>query len=119
MAFAVGGTAGHVVPALAVANELRECAPDWQVFFVGTGAGFESRLVPREDFALHRVPGAPFQRTSSAGKLRALGTLPAGIAAARRLLRNLEAELAIGFGGYASVPTLLAAWSLGLKTGIH
>jgi UDP-N-acetylglucosamine--N-acetylmuramyl-(pentapeptide) pyrophosphoryl-undecaprenol N-acetylglucosamine transferase len=119
MAFAVGGTAGHVVPALAVASELRECAPDWQVFFVGSGAAFEKRLVPREDFVLHVVPGAPFRRTSAAGKLRALGTLPVGILAARQLLRRLEAEVVVGFGGYATVPTLLAARSLGLRTGIH
>ncbi len=119
MAFAVGGTAGHVLPAIAVANDLRDRAPGWEVCFVGTGAGTEARLVPREGFALHRVPGAPFQRTSAAGKLLALGRIPAGIVAARRLIRRLEAGIVVGFGGYSTVPTVLAARSLGLKTGIH
>jgi UDP-N-acetylglucosamine--N-acetylmuramyl-(pentapeptide) pyrophosphoryl-undecaprenol N-acetylglucosamine transferase len=119
MAFAVGGTAGHVLPAIAVASELRDCAPTWEVFFVGAGSGSEARLVPREGFALHFVPGAPFQRTSAAGKLLALRTLPGGIVTARRLLRRREVEIVVGFGGYATVPALLAARTLGLKTGIH
>lgn len=118
-AFAVGGTAGHVLPALAVAIELGEVAPSWSSLFVGTGAGFEGRLVPAAGFPLRLVPGAAFQRTSAAGKLRAIALLPAGIVAARRLLQEGQVEVVVGFGGYATVPTLLAARSLGLKTAIH
>ena len=89
------------------------------IVFVGTGAGFELALVPREGFELILVPGAPFQRTSARGKLEALWSLPAGVVAARRVLREREIEAAVGFGGYATVPTLLAARSLGLRTAIH
>ena len=118
-AFAVGGTAGHGLPALAVATELREAAPSWSLLFVGTGAGFEGKLVPGAGFPLRLVPGAAFQRTSVVGKLRAIAVLPAGIVAARRLLEEEQIEIVVGFGGFATVPTLLAARSLGLKTAIH
>ena len=119
IAFAAGGTAGHVVPALAVAREVRELDPSGEVLFVGTGSGFEVRLVPRAGFELVLVPGAPFQRTSARGKLAALASLPAGLASARHLLREREVEVVMGFGGYATVPTLVAARTLGLRTAIH
>jgi UDP-N-acetylglucosamine--N-acetylmuramyl-(pentapeptide) pyrophosphoryl-undecaprenol N-acetylglucosamine transferase len=119
IAFAAGGTAGHVLPALAVAQEARALDPSAEILFVGTGAGFEVRLVPRANFELLLVPGAPFQRTSALGKLKALSSLPFGVAAARSVLREREIEAVIGFGGYATAPMLLAARSLGLRTALH
>lgn len=117
--FAVGGTAGHVIPALAVAAELRAASREIEVSFFGTGTDLERRLVEDQGYRLHRVPAAPFQRTSAAGRVRALVSLPRGMAVARTFLAELAPEVVVGFGGYASVPTLLAAASLGFPTAVH
>jgi UDP-N-acetylglucosamine--N-acetylmuramyl-(pentapeptide) pyrophosphoryl-undecaprenol N-acetylglucosamine transferase len=114
-----GGTAGHVYPALAIAAAYqRTCAPV-DVLFVGTPAGFESRLVPAHGYPLRLVPGTPLVGTGIQGKLCAVATLSGGIVQARRLLRWHGTRLVIGLGGYASVGVLLAARSLGLRTVIH
>lgn len=116
---ACGGTAGHVYPALALADAYRETFPDTEILFIGAPGGMESSLVPARGYRLELVRGAPFMRQGVGGKIRALGALPAGVAGARRLYRERKIKLVIGFGGYASAGALVAARSLGLKTAIH
>src|SRR5262245_39340661 len=114
-----GGTAGHVYPALAIADAYRRVCAPVDVLFIGTPVGFEGRLVPAYGYRLQTIRGTPLVGTGIQGKLRALGTLSVGMAQARRLLRAHGAQLVVGLGGYASVGVLLAAWSLGLRTVIH
>jgi UDP-N-acetylglucosamine--N-acetylmuramyl-(pentapeptide) pyrophosphoryl-undecaprenol N-acetylglucosamine transferase len=108
---AAGGTAGHVVPALAVAAALRDRSAE--VAFVG-GERAEAELVPRAGFALHRLAVAGIDRRSPLRAARALALAAAAAVRARRLLRRLRADAVIGGGGYVAGPVGLAAWSLGL-----
>jgi len=117
--FACGGTAGHVYPALAVAEELRRESPGLELQFLGTRHGLECRLVPQHGHPLTVVPGAPFLGTGPLGKLRALGELLAGFLRARRLFQESRPDLVLGFGGYASAGALFAAASLRIPTAIH
>lgn len=119
VAIASGGTAGHVYPALALADAYRAAFPDAEIVFIGAPGGMESSLVPARGYPLELVPGAPFMRQGAGGKIRALGALLAGVAGARRRLREKKIKLVIGFGGYASAGALVAARSLGLKTALH
>lgn len=102
-----GGTGGHVIPALAIANELRnlghECA------FVGTARGLESRLVPRAGYPLHLVNVGAFNRVSLATRLHTAVTLPLAVLDAARFLRRFGAQAVIGVGGYAAAPATMAA----------
>jgi UDP-N-acetylglucosamine--N-acetylmuramyl-(pentapeptide) pyrophosphoryl-undecaprenol N-acetylglucosamine transferase len=119
IAIASGGTAGHVHPALALADAYREAFPAAEILFIGAPGGMEASLVPARGYRLELVRGAPFMRQGIGGKIRALGALAAGVAGARRLLGERKIRLVIGFGGYASAGALVAARSLGLKTAIH
>jgi UDP-N-acetylglucosamine--N-acetylmuramyl-(pentapeptide) pyrophosphoryl-undecaprenol N-acetylglucosamine transferase len=114
-----GGTAGHVYPALALANAYRCFRSPVEVLFFGTEDGFAAKLIPRHGYPLQIVPGRPIVGENLPGKMRAIATLGNGVLAARHKLLAAGADLVIGFGGYASVPTILAARSLGLPTAIH
>lgn len=119
IAIAAGGTAGHVHPALAVADAYRARDPDVEIIFLGTTDGIETRLVPHRGYPLRAIPGAPLFGVGVAGKARALAALIRGVAAARALLRSAQTELVVGFGGYAGAGAIVAARSLGLATAIH
>jgi UDP-N-acetylglucosamine--N-acetylmuramyl-(pentapeptide) pyrophosphoryl-undecaprenol N-acetylglucosamine transferase len=116
---ACGGTAGHVYPALALADAFRESHPGAELLFIGTPAGIESKLVPAYGYRLELIPGEPLAREPLGGKLRAIGSLFAGMLAARRLLKKNEIELVVAFGGYATAGTVAAARSLGIKIALH
>lgn len=101
-----GGTAGHIVPALAVADSLRERGAT--VEFVG-GERAERELVPEAGYRLHTLKVAPLPRRDPLGAVRAVGTAAAAVRAAERLLRTLHPAAVIGAGGYVAGPLGLAA----------
>lgn len=102
-----GGTGGHVIPALAIAEELRRRGHE--AAFVGTARGIETRLVPMADFPLYLVNIGALNRVSLATRLRTLVNLPLSILAAMRILRSFGAQAVIGVGGYAAGPATIAA----------
>jgi len=114
-----GGTAGHVYPALAIAEAYRKEVPSLEVLFFGTGDGFEAKLVPPHGYPLSVVRSTPIVGQSLLGKLRTVGGLGSAVICARHMLIKAKPDLIIGFGGYASVPTMMAARSLGMFTAIH
>ncbi len=106
---AAGGTAGHVVPALAVADALR--AEGVEVAFVG-GARAEAELVPAAGFPLYALPVEGLSRTRPLRALRALALAGAALPRARALLAKLAPDVVMGGGGYVAGPVGLAALSL-------
>ena len=102
-----GGTGGHVIPALAVAEELRAGGHD--VAFMGSARGLETRLVPDAGFPLHLVHIGQLNRVSLATRLRTLVGLPLAVLSAMRILRTFRAQVVIGVGGYAAGPATMAA----------
>ncbi|HET9094386.1 MAG TPA: UDP-N-acetylglucosamine--N-acetylmuramyl-(pentapeptide) pyrophosphoryl-undecaprenol N-acetylglucosamine transferase, partial [Solirubrobacteraceae bacterium] len=101
-----GGTAGHVVPALAVADALR--ARGARVVFVG-GERAERELVPAAGYELHTLRVVPLPRHSPAGAARA-ATIDAGaLGSASRLIRRLRPAVVLGAGGYVAGPVGLAS----------
>jgi UDP-N-acetylglucosamine--N-acetylmuramyl-(pentapeptide) pyrophosphoryl-undecaprenol N-acetylglucosamine transferase len=108
-----GGTGGHIIPALAVARELT-ARHGVEVLFVGTPRGLESRLVPAAGFALKLIEVGPLNNVSLATKMRTLLSLPGSFFACRRLIREFNPGAALGVGGYASGPGMLAALQLGV-----
>jgi len=109
IAMACGGTAGHVFPACAVAD----AQPDRvEAVFLGGVRGLESRIMRARGHRLLTTPAAPLALTGVRGKIVGVGSTAAGALAARRILRREAVRLVVGFGGYASAPAVLAAWSL-------
>jgi UDP-N-acetylglucosamine--N-acetylmuramyl-(pentapeptide) pyrophosphoryl-undecaprenol N-acetylglucosamine transferase len=107
-----GGTGGHVMPALAIARELasRYAA---RCVFVGTPRGIENRLVPAAGFELRLLHVGALKSVSLATRLRTLAGLPWSFVVAARILRDVQPDVVIGVGGYASGPAML----MGALTG--
>lgn len=103
-----GGTGGHVVPALAIARELRD-HHGAEVRMVGTARGLETRLVPAAGFPLDLIRVGQFNRVSVMTKMRTLFDLPLGLLRCLNLLRKFRPDVVIGVGGYASGPMMMAA----------
>ena len=110
-----GGTGGHIIPALAVANELvvRRGA---EVLFVGTQRGMEIRLVPDAGFKLRLIDVGPLNNVSLFTRFCTLIVLPHSIMACRRLIREFRPNVVFGVGGYASGPAMAAALQLKIPT---
>jgi len=103
-----GGTGGHVIPALAIAHELKEQF-NADVVFVGTARGIENRLVPAAGFKLRLVEVGALKKVSLLTRVKTLFALPRAVFAASQILREFRPDVVIGVGGYASGPAMLAA----------
>jgi UDP-N-acetylglucosamine--N-acetylmuramyl-(pentapeptide) pyrophosphoryl-undecaprenol N-acetylglucosamine transferase len=103
-----GGTGGHVIPALAIAQELQRRYRA-EVLFIGTARGLENRLVPAAGFPLELVKVGALNRVSLATRIRTAFDLPRAIFTAAGLLNEFQPDIVIGVGGYASGPAMLAA----------
>jgi UDP-N-acetylglucosamine--N-acetylmuramyl-(pentapeptide) pyrophosphoryl-undecaprenol N-acetylglucosamine transferase len=103
-----GGTGGHVIPALAIAQELR-ARYHAEVLFVGTARGIETRLVPAAGFELRLIEVGALNRVDFVTRLKTVLDLPRAVMASSRLIREFQPNVMIGVGGYASGPAMLAA----------
>src|SRR5579859_3161530 len=110
-----GGTGGHVIPALAIAHELR-AHYSAEVAFVGTRRGIETRLVPNAGFTLHLVDVGVLKGVSLLTRVRTLLDLPRAVARSAQILSRERTDVVIGVGGYASGPAMLAAALLGIRS---
>ncbi|WP_308281353.1 UDP-N-acetylmuramate--L-alanine ligase, partial [Cellulomonas sp. PS-H5] len=114
-----GGTAGHVNPLLAVAEELRARDPELRVAALGTAEGLEARLVPERGLEMFVVPKVPLPRRPTVDWVRLPRLLREAIDAAGAAIDELGAGAVVGFGGYVSTPAYLAARSRGVPVVVH
>ncbi len=114
-----GGTAGHTSPLIATGLELRRLGDGVRVTALGTARGLETSVVPAAGLQLELIPPVPMPRR--VGKDFALlgPRLLQAVRATAQLLRRVEADVVLGFGGYVSTPAYLAARRLGLPVVIH
>jgi UDP-N-acetylglucosamine--N-acetylmuramyl-(pentapeptide) pyrophosphoryl-undecaprenol N-acetylglucosamine transferase len=110
-----GGTGGHVIPAIAIAQELQS-RYQAEVLFIGTARGLENRLVPAAGFPLQLVKVGALNRVSLATRLKTLFDLPRAMFDASRMLSEFQPDVVIGVGGYASGPAMLAAIRRRIRT---
>jgi UDP-N-acetylglucosamine--N-acetylmuramyl-(pentapeptide) pyrophosphoryl-undecaprenol N-acetylglucosamine transferase len=103
-----GGTGGHVIPALAIAQQLKKQFAA-EVLFIGTPRGIETRLVPQAGFPLELIQVGALKNVSLMTRVKTMFDLPRAIAASSRMLSEFDAEVVIGVGGYASGPAMVAA----------
>jgi UDP-N-acetylglucosamine--N-acetylmuramyl-(pentapeptide) pyrophosphoryl-undecaprenol N-acetylglucosamine transferase len=110
-----GGTGGHIIPALAIADELK-ARYGAELLFVGTVRGLESRLVPAAGYPLQLIRVGQLNKVSLRTRVRTVFDLPAGLMQCVRLLRTFRPQVVIGVGGYASGPVMGAAILLRIPT---
>jgi UDP-N-acetylglucosamine--N-acetylmuramyl-(pentapeptide) pyrophosphoryl-undecaprenol N-acetylglucosamine transferase len=111
-----GGTGGHLYPGIAVAREVMKRVPDATVTFVGTAAGIEARVIPREGFALELIRSAGLKGKSLASLARGMSLLPASAIDASQVISRRRPRVVIGVGGYSSGPVVALAAMRGVPT---
>lgn len=122
--FAAGGTAGHINPALAIADKIRKVFPETSILFIGTPKGMESRLVVKAGYDFRGVEMAGFSREiSPKGALlnvkAAYCYLVSAKAAVRSIIREWKPDLCVGTGGYVTGTVLGQAAAMGVPTVTH
>jgi UDP-N-acetylglucosamine--N-acetylmuramyl-(pentapeptide) pyrophosphoryl-undecaprenol N-acetylglucosamine transferase len=101
-----GGTGGHLYPGIAVARELLARRQDARVTFVGTAAGIEARVIPREGFELELIRSAGLKGKSLPSRIRGAALLPVSAVDAWRVISRRRPSVVIGVGGYSSGPVV-------------
>ncbi|MFI7446930.1 undecaprenyldiphospho-muramoylpentapeptide beta-N-acetylglucosaminyltransferase [Nonomuraea sp. NPDC049714] len=114
-----GGTAGHIEPALALADALRRLDPRIGITCVGTERGLETRLVPARGYELELVPAVPLPRAITPQLLTVPGRLAGAVNAMAAIFDRVRADVLVGFGGYVATPAYLAAKRRGLPIVVH
>lgn len=110
-----GGTGGHVIPALAIAQELRAHYAA-EVIFVGTARGIETRLVPAAGFELRLIEIGALNRVDLATRLKTLRNLPRAAMRSAEMISNFRPDVMVGVGGYASGPAMAVAALMNIPT---
>ncbi|MBQ7345654.1 MAG: undecaprenyldiphospho-muramoylpentapeptide beta-N-acetylglucosaminyltransferase [Oscillospiraceae bacterium] len=121
--FTCGGTAGHINPAIAVANMLLERDPDTKILFIGAKGHMEEKLVPKAGYRLECLPGSGLKRGKSLKAIKenvkVIGDLLGSIKQCKKIIREFGADVIVGTGGYASFPAMYAGAKLKIPTCVH
>ena len=121
--FTCGGTAGHINPAIAVANMMKERHPGCNILFIGAVGHMEEKLVPQAGFELKCLPGSGLSRKLNLAGIKknlyAVKCVLDAVRSCKKIYREFKPDAVIGTGGYASFPALYAAQSLGIPTCVH
>ena len=104
--FTCGGTAGHINPALAVANLMRERHPDCNILFIGAQGHMEEKLVPQAGYALRCLPGSGLSRKLNPAGIKqnvhAVKCVLDAVKSCKRIFKEFQPDVIVGTGGYAS-----------------
>jgi UDP-N-acetylglucosamine--N-acetylmuramyl-(pentapeptide) pyrophosphoryl-undecaprenol N-acetylglucosamine transferase len=111
-----GGTGGHIFPAVAVAREIKRRNPNCEILFVGAEGRMEMEKVPQSGFEIQGLPIAGLQRKLTLKNLLLPFKIWKSLKKAKSIIQSFKPQVVIGFGGYASGPTLRVAARLGIPT---
>lgn len=120
---AAGGTGGHINPAIAVANKIKEDYKDAQILFIGTANKMEAKLVPAAGFDFETIDISGFQRKLTPKNIKkntqTIFKILKSSKQARKIIKDFAPDVVVGFGGYVSGPVLREAIKLKIPTAIH
>lgn len=121
--FTCGGTAGHINPAIAVANRLKELLPGSEFLFVGAEGKMEAQLIPREGYSIRTIRLSGLRRSfKPAGivhNIKTVKNLAVSFSQAKAIIRDFRPDIAVGTGGYVCYPVLRKASQMGIPTLVH
>ena len=121
--FTCGGTAGHINPAIAVANRMKERYPDANILFIGAVGKMEEKLVPQAGYELKALPASGLSRKLNFSGIKqnlyAVKCVLGAVGACKKIFREFKPDAVIGTGGYASFPALYTAQTMGIPTCVH
>lgn len=119
-----GGTGGHIYPALAIADKIKEKEPGAEILYVGCKAGIETEIVPKEGYDFVTVPArwigpASNKFVKGLKMVRAGLVTSAGVVRAYGLMKKFKPDVVIGTGGFVCAPTIIAGKKYGAKCYLH
>ena len=121
--FTCGGTGGHINPAIAIANMMKERHPDINILFIGAKGHMEEKLVPQAGYELKCLPGSGLSRKLNLDgikkNVKAVKNVLTAVGECKKIIKEFKPDVIIGTGGYASFPALYAGSSLGIPTCVH
>ena len=121
--FTCGGTGGHINPAIAVANILKERHPNSNILFIGGKDNMEEELVPKAGYELITFPAYGIRRGKSLNdikmNIKAIRSTMYAIRKCKKIYRDFKPDVIVGTGGYASFPALMAGAKMGIPTCVH
>ena len=121
--FTCGGTGGHINPAIAVANIVKERDPSANILFVGAKGGMEEELVPKAGFELVGLPASSFSRKLTpkgiAHNVSGVFKIVSALTRVRKVIKDFKPDVIVGTGGYASFPALYVGGKMGVPTCVH
>ena len=118
-----GGTAGHINPALAIAEIIKEHRPDAEFAFAGNPQKLEATIIPKAGYRFEGIKVEGIQRSLSPENIKknihALGCLMMTGPRAKEIIKDFKPDLVVGTGGYVSGPVLRKAQQMGIPTALH
>lgn len=114
-----GGTGGHIYPALAIANKIKEMDKTAEILYVGTSNRMEKDIVPKAGYKFVGIKIDGLHRKLSLKNIRSAFLFVNGISKCKKIIKKFNPDLVIGVGGYVSAPVVYAAHKLGVKCCIH
>lgn len=121
--FTCGGTGGHINPAIAIADILKERHPDCRILFIGATGKMEQTLVPKAGYELKCLPASGLSRKVSIKGLKqnihAVSCVLGAVKECKKIFREFQPDVVVGTGGYASFPALYAAQQMKIPTCVH
>lgn len=114
-----GGTAGHINPAIAIANTVREHDKNAEIAFIGTKNGLENDLVPKAGYPIYHIEMSGLQRRFSFRNVKTAYLYFTAPLKAKKLIKKFRPDVVFGTGGYLSWPLLKAASDLGIPCAVH
>ena len=116
---AAAGTAGHINPGIAIANEIKKQEKNSKIIFIGTTRGLENDLVPRAGYELRTIEAYGLSKKLSIDNLKKMYKTLKGFGEAKKIIKEFQPDVVIGTGGYICGATISEAHKLGIPTLLH
>ncbi len=114
-----GGTGGHIYPALAIANKIKEKDKNAEILYIGTKNRMEKDIVPKAGYEFVGINVQGLRRSLSPSNIKSVFLFLCAIPTCKKIIKKFNPDIVIGVGGYVTAPVILAAHSLGIKCVIH
>lgn len=114
-----GGTGGHIYPALAIINKIKEREPKSEFIYIGTHNRMEKDIVPKQGIPFKSIEVYGFNRKKILKNFKTIKCLIKSKNECKKIIKEFKPDIVIGVGGYVTYPVITAAHSLGVKTFIH
>lgn len=114
-----GGTGGHIYPALAIINKIKEKEPDSEFLYIGTHNRMEKDIVPSKGIPFESIEMYGFNKKHLLKNFKTVKCLMQSFKKCRKLIKDFNPDIVIGVGGYVTVPVIVSAKKLGYKTFLH